>query len=42
MSHLAVKHLAETESFVVFREVVGFQGLQARLGIVPTGVLEDF
>lgn len=42
MSNLAAKHLAETEGFVVFRDVVGFQGLQARLGIVPTGVLEDF
>ena len=42
MSNLAAKHLAETEGFVVFRDVVDFQGLQARPGIVPTGVLEDF
>ena len=42
MSNLTAKHLAETEGFVVFREVVGFQGLQARLGIVPTGALEGF
>ena len=42
MSNLTAKHLAETEGFVVFREVVGFQGLQARLGIVLTGALEGF